>query len=919
MKIPKIHYVPSSHWDREWYLPFQVYRHKLVRLMDGLLDDLSRGHYLGPFTGDGQAILIADYLKIRPERTEQLRQLVAEGKIIFGPWYVLPDEFLVSGESLIRNIRYGKEVVREFGGTPSNVGMVSDLFGHNSQMPQILAGFGMPGALIWRGVDVHVGARFDWVGADGTIMPTYRFGKSGYCDYTYKVRRSPEHETQFDPEQARIDLQNFINEELERTGGSVGLVFDGGDHLFIDPDHYEIIREFAADDSTEFRLIHSTLDDFISELLSSETAAPPRIEGELREPGRWPTSEDHQFLIPGVGSSRVWIKQENSSCETLLCHWLEPFAALAHRLLGIEHPDSYLRLAWEWLLKNHPHDSICGCSIDQVHEDMKFRFSQTKQIAQVCLDEALSCLAAAAPGDLRSDELRISLFNPHPRSLEKVVEFEVEVPTCWPESTEFFGFENKPVFRLFDQASGREIPWQRLGTQRNQVRKITDEFKYPKAYEVHLVKVAAELTLPAFGQTLIKVCAQSRGSQEADHLGNLDIAPVRFPVSPGLRTGLARMENEHLIVEIQSNGGITLKDKANGRRFNHLNLFESDADIGDGWYHGPVVNRLDSNSYAGHADIELLVDTPLLTRFLVRQTLNLPQQFDAEHHARSAQKLTQEIESTLTLRKGAQELEVETSLTNRVGDHRLRVLFPTDIQADTFFSDSAFDVVERPISLRTDNHLYREMEVEPKPQQSWTAVHDQQAGLAIVCAGGLLEAAVIDRPDRAIALTLLRATGRTVMTNGEAGGQLFKQPLHFRYRIVPLSNPTDLKVLFDHAQELATGWQQITHSSKTLARTRSRYQLTNNPLPTSDAPLSIEGDAVLTSCRQLGTGLEIRLFNPTQHPIEVKIHLHPALELSNAQAVDLDSAPLPSPPIALSHGILVFPMNAKKIITWRIS
>ena len=96
------------------------------------------------------------------------------------------------------------------------------------------------------------------------------------------------------------------------------------------------------------------------------------------------------WLIPGVSSSRAWIHQANAQCESLLCHWAEPWSALAHAAAGGEHPDAYLATAWKWLLQNHPHDSICGCSIDQVHEDMKYRFSQCRRIAERLTIEALA-------------------------------------------------------------------------------------------------------------------------------------------------------------------------------------------------------------------------------------------------------------------------------------------------------------------------------------------------------------------------------------------------------------------------------------------------------------------------------------------------------------------------------------------------
>ena len=146
------HYVSSAHWDREWYEPFQDYRFRLVHMIDNLLETLQREPDFRYFQSDGQSIMWEDYLEIRPEREEQIRRLAQEGRLRIGPWYVLTDELIVGGESLIRNLQRGLALASKFG-RPSRVGFVSDLFGHTSQLPQILRGFDIDNAFLWRGVN----------------------------------------------------------------------------------------------------------------------------------------------------------------------------------------------------------------------------------------------------------------------------------------------------------------------------------------------------------------------------------------------------------------------------------------------------------------------------------------------------------------------------------------------------------------------------------------------------------------------------------------------------------------------------------------------------------------------------------------------------------------------------------------------
>jgi alpha-mannosidase/mannosylglycerate hydrolase len=239
--LRKAHYVVSTHWDREWYQTFQDYRYRLVQLIDRVLEGWQREDLCGPFQTDGQAIVLEDYLEVRPEQAEKIRQLVRDGKFVVGPWYVLPDEFLVSGESLLRNLRMGRGLARSLGGQPSSAGFLCDMFGHNSQMPQILAGFGIRGAFLWRGINLVDQRLFTWRGADGTQLPVYRFGKVGYCSYAVQVRRATPSAPRPAPAEIETSLQAFLEEENEKTSLGPLLLFDGGDHMEWDPGAYAVL------------------------------------------------------------------------------------------------------------------------------------------------------------------------------------------------------------------------------------------------------------------------------------------------------------------------------------------------------------------------------------------------------------------------------------------------------------------------------------------------------------------------------------------------------------------------------------------------------------------------------------------------------------------------------------------------------
>ena len=197
----RIYFVLSTHWDREWYQTFQNYRYQLVHLLDDILEGIEQKKLNGPFYTDGQVCLLEDYLVIRPEKLPTIQKYLKDSNLVSGPWYVLPDEFLVSGESLIRNLRLGVQTVRNFGAEPSKTGFLCDMFGHISQMPQILGGFGVETAILWRGVKT-VSRNVVWEGADGTRLPAYVFPyNNGYGAYVIEVRNAiKDHFKKFDAE-----------------------------------------------------------------------------------------------------------------------------------------------------------------------------------------------------------------------------------------------------------------------------------------------------------------------------------------------------------------------------------------------------------------------------------------------------------------------------------------------------------------------------------------------------------------------------------------------------------------------------------------------------------------------------------------------------------------------------------------------
>lgn len=846
------HYVVSTHWDREWYESFQDYRFRLVHLLDEVLDTMRDRPGFRYFQMDGQSIPIEDYLEVRPERAEQVRSLAAEGRLRIGPWYVLPDEFLVGGESIIRNIRLGLDVAADFG-TPSRTGFVCDLFGHISQLPQILRGFGIDNALLWRGTNEAThGAMFRWQAPDGSEVIAYRFSpKSGYCSYAFKVRKCHEPDVRIDVETALEGLRELVDFEKQRCPTDALLLFDGGDHMEIEPATSDILERANAG-FEDVEIIHSHLDGFIEDLREQRDRITRTFVGELRDPA---LVDDDQWVIPGVLSSRVDLKQANARCEAELCLWAEPFSVFAAGL-GHAYPHRYLELAWRHLIQNHPHDSICGCSIDQVHRDMRYRFDQSRLIASHVTREALEAIAARVQvPELGEKDVALVVFNPSADAVDGPVDltlrFPSDIDTIYQE---WFGFEPKVGFRLYD-AGGEEVPYQYVAQRRERVGFRRPLRKFPAGRVGYEIDMSAPLAIPAYGYTVL-LCRPIK--EPTRHLGSM-------------RVDDRTIENEHLRVAVESNGSLRLTDRRTGETYDGLLRLEDRADIGDGWYHGTAVNDQIHSSTASRAEVALVADGIARATLRVRVTMRLPRRFEFGSLMKRSDDLADLVVThDVTLRRGSDAVEVESTVDNSVRDHRLRVLFPTGCEAVTYLADQAFDVVERPIALRTDNARYKEMEVETKPQQTWTAVFDDQRGLAVISTG-LYESAACDLPDRPIALTLLRSFTRTVLTSGQEDGEI--QGRHvFRYQILPLAGVPDASRLTRLGQRLAAGVRAVEvflrdtgaqgAPARELPPVRSFLEV-SSPQPIITAVHRVTADEAAT----------IRLYNPTPRAIAADLKL----------------------------------------------
>jgi alpha-mannosidase len=365
--------VPHTHWDREWYRPLEHFRLQLGNVVDEVLDTLESDPQFTSFTLDGQAIVLEDYLTVRPENEPRLRALIAAHRLEIGPSYVLQDEFLVGGEPLVRNLLMGRAVCQWFGGRPSRAGYLPDSFGHPLQLPQILAGFGIETFLFSRGLGDEVddlGFAFDWVAPDGSAVLALQL--LDHYDNFANIS---------DPEDAERRVRALLarfGEGLERAGVDAVVLCNGTDHSRVQADLPAVCAEL------ERRFPGST---FAIERYSDYVSAPrpdelPSWTGEL-------LGSRLQNVLRGVNSARLYLKQANERAEERLLS-IETLASLCSLLTGRRFPLEDFGFAWRELLKCQPHDSICGCSCDEVHRDMLTRYASLHRTLDALGSDALA-------------------------------------------------------------------------------------------------------------------------------------------------------------------------------------------------------------------------------------------------------------------------------------------------------------------------------------------------------------------------------------------------------------------------------------------------------------------------------------------------------------------------------------------------
>ncbi len=362
--------VPHTHWDREWYSPFQTFRMRLVKLLDALLPLLETDMSYARFLLDGQTAILDDYLEVRPEAEAALRRLSASGRISVGPWMVQMDEFMVSGETIVRDLQFGLEQAARYGGAMP-VGYLPDIFGHIAQMPQLLRLVGIGHAVAWRGIPAAVDKTgFTWIAPDGSNVR---------CEYLYGSYSNGRDI----PEDAKGLLLRALDYQQEL--GSVRLtdmlLMNGTDHQLPQPWLGRVVAEANALQD-DYHFVVTSLPEYLAQ---QPVDGLPVVEGELRSGAR-------ANILMGVASNRVDVHQACAAAERALERRAEPMCALL--MPAAQYPHAFLDLAWRNVVLNSAHDSSCACSDDEVVDHVLVRYREARQIGDGLVRDALHALGS---------------------------------------------------------------------------------------------------------------------------------------------------------------------------------------------------------------------------------------------------------------------------------------------------------------------------------------------------------------------------------------------------------------------------------------------------------------------------------------------------------------------------------------------
>lgn len=875
----EVHLVAHTHWDREWYRPAVQFQQRLVSLIDDLLDHRRPE----PFLLDGQAVVIQDYLAIRPERASDLSSRLRDGSLEAGPWYVLADELIPSGEALVRNLLTGRRILRSLRAIPPSVLYCPDSFGHPAALPAIASGFGCSVIVLWRGYGGSHWPRGDtarWRAPDGSSALLYHLPPDGYETGSHLPANRDEAAVRW------VGLRATLAPRA--TTGTV-LLTAGADHHAPPPD-WEVRVAALSAAMADDRLVPSSLQRFRDAVTHRAAGGVlPEVMGELRD------SYGYTWSLQGTLGVRAALKRRNAQVERLLVRDTEPWVALASRRDG-QSRRALLDAAWRSLLLCHPHDTLCGCSIDAVAQSMAVRLEDASSSALALRRDALDRLvehdASTAREHLAEWRPAVVVRNRAARSRAGVAALAVDVVLAevavGPGSAGMTVTPRRaPTISLGTAARGL----QELGRSRHLVREESP-FHYPRTRLVERRHVLAWVDeVPGYG---LRVLPVHEGRRSAPAPGREEVHATKELMENGLvrvRVGTA---------------GFALE--ADDRVIPRWLTIEAEGERGDLYTHSPVPG---SRVEAQLRRTRVTARGPLRAELTAEWELRVPARNKMSEAGESGRvpAATIPVRTVLRLEAGAPFVRVLLSGDQRSSDLRLRVRFRTDVHDPRVVADAAFGpVVRRTLDPATDVAL--EQPSATAPLHRYVSAFDPERG-ATLFGDGLTEYEMT--PDATFAVTLTRSVGEL------SRHDLPERPGHAGY---PVPTP-----LAQARGPFEAGFAMLLHGPRTdtCRDTIERLaddvllSLEGHPWRTAVSPPDVVAGVVLSgsglACSAVkpsedGAWIVLRCVNLLESPVRGAWHIG---GIGEARLARLDETPLGA--LAVEDGAVPFEAPPRAIVT----
>ncbi|MFS7389958.1 glycoside hydrolase family 38 C-terminal domain-containing protein [Carnobacterium maltaromaticum] len=718
--MKKIHVVAHTHWDREWYFSDNEAFIQFSYHMDEVIYALENGE-LDYYYLDGQLSILDDYLKVYPNQETKIKELVEGNKLFIGPWYTQMDEFVVAGESVVKNLQIGIDMSKRLGGHTA-LGYLPDSFGQGKDMPKIYNGFGIEDAVFWRGMpnEVTKSREFYWTAEDGSKVLTINI-RNGYYAGVALV------EGEIYQKKAILDI---VSEDSATTNITLPV---GGDQRAVDRNLKAIIEEANKEFAEEYQIEESNY-PHIFNLLKKEATDLPTVQGEFMSGS---VSKIHRSIY----SSRYDLKKINDTIENRLIFQLEPLMLMADDL-GIPFKRELMDYTWKLILKNHAHDSIGGCNTDKTNEMIMARYKEADQLSYSTVDYLVRKIAESIEGIQEND---LVLFNTLP--YRRTEPYTLEVST------------KKTTIKLFDDQR-HEIPFQLISTEKvyaGEVRRSESDYDEAKYYYIHKINFINEL--PALSYQIVSVEEQDESATQEK--------PVALEET--------MIENGAYKITF-SNGQFSILAKEQGITYKNCLHVEESGDEGDTYDYSPAY--FDSIHHLFFETAEVAIQSG---KFLSTMSVTGSWFVPKDLAARKAQKVDTEIEYTLTLslKNDSKRVDMKLSVNNQALDHRMRLVVKTPVKSQVSYADTLFGIVER---NNSDPHIHdwrelgwKEEPTEIYPMIHYANTHDLETSWTVM-SKGIKEYQVIDSD---MYITLFRGVGflgrpELLRRPGDASGNQFR-------------------------------------------------------------------------------------------------------------------------------------------------